>query len=192
MCTSNEDCIEFVAKADEHGTQIRFTPYGGIMQYTLPQGIFVGSFYRPDLSYLLGINSSISSRRWMSSISGIVDMSFSRLVTTDGFFNYSCTLFSPQIGLRYTYHKGSVRPFIGAGADISILITSDSNREDAKLLKAVYPGYYAEAGLDVHLSKKRARVLNIRFQFKNIRSVEAKCNFAYGWSGIVGYTFQIR
>lgn len=192
MCTNNEDCIEFVAKNDEHRTQIRLTPYGGIMQYTLPQGIFVGDFYRPDLSYLLGINLAISSRRWMSSISGIIDMSFSRLETTDGTFNYSCTLFSPQIGLRYTYPKGSVRPFMGAGADISILITSDSNNKGVKLLKAVYPGYYAEAGLDIHLSKKKARVLNIRLQFKNIRNNVAKCNFAYGWSGIVGYVFQIR
>jgi len=108
MCTSNEDCVEFVAKEDKHKVQMRFTPYGGVMQYTLLEGLFSGSFDRPQLSYLSGLKLAVSSRRWMSAVSGIVDLS-----------------------------------------------------------------------------------LDIRFQFKNIRDIAGKHNFAYGWSGVIGYTFQI-
>lgn len=192
MCTSNEDCVEFVAIKDKNRVQIRLMPYGGIMQYTLPQETFSGSLKRPKLSYLLGINVAVSSKRWMSSISGIVDLSFSRLATTDGTFNYSGTLFSPQFGLRYTHPKGNVHPFVGFGADMSVMITSDSNNEYQKLRRVGYPGYYAELGLDIPLSKKKKQALNIRFQFKNIRDLEEKTNFAYGWSGTVGYTLQVH
>ena len=192
MCTSNEDCVEFVAKEDKDRVQIRLTPYGGVMQYVLPQGFFDSSFQRPQLSYLFGINLAVSSRRWMSSVSGIVDLSISRLATTDGTYNYSGILFSPQLGLRYTHPKGSIHPFIGLGMDMSILVTSESNNKYRNIQKGGYPGYYAELGLDVPLSEKKKQALNIRFQFKNIRDIEGKSNFAYGWSGAIGYIFQVR
>lgn len=75
---------------------------------------------------------------------------------------------------------------------MSVMITSDSNNEYQKLRRVGYPGYYAELGLDIPLSKKKKQALNIRFQFKNIRDLEEKTNFAYGWSGTVGYTLQVH
>ena len=112
----------------------------------------------------------------------------------EGFYNTHClwgTFLTPQLGMRYTYPKGGVHPFVGLGVDMSILVSSKSNNEYSVIKSGGYPGYYAELELDIPLSKKK-HALNVRLQFKNIRSVEEKVNFAYGWTGVIGYAFQAR
>lgn len=106
MCTSNEDCVEFVAIKDKNRVQIRLMPYGGIMQYTLPQETFSGSLKRPKLSYLLGINVAVSSKRWMSSISGIVDLSFQGWQLPTGLSTTRARCFHPSSDYGIPILKG--------------------------------------------------------------------------------------
>lgn len=192
MCTNNEACVEFVTIEDKNKVQIRLMPYAGVVQYKL---VDIGPdirFRQSDVTYLFGVNMAISSRRWMSSISGIIDVSFSQLKATDGTYSYSGTFYSPQLGVRYTYPKGRMCPFIGAGGDFNILISPELTNRYAEWKKAIYPGYYVEAGMDVQLSEKRKQALNIRFQFKNMRDVSLKRNFASNWSVTAGYVFQVH
>lgn len=197
MCTSNEDCIEFEAKEDKHSLQIDITPYVGIIQYKVPSGSSIGIYSSPKLSYLAGATLAISDKRWMSSLSGCLDVSFSRIASTakspknDNIVKQSATVLSGKVGIRYTYPKGWVRPFAELGADISGMISSkiETNEDSETWLDGVYPGYYANVGVNFKLSRKNKHMICVRAQFKGLRDMMEKTALVNGWSGVIGYTF---
>lgn len=202
MCTSNEDCIEFEAKEANHSIQLHFTFYGGIIQYTVPSAPSYLS-RKSDMSYLVGVGMTIGSKRWMSSLSGCVDLSLSRLVITENqesmhegmersLIKNTGTMLSGKLGIRYTYPKGMVRPFAEFGADISTLISGQSEYHGKKedWQEGIFPGYYVNVGMNIKLSRKSERhMLYVRAQFKDIRDMIEKARFVSGWSGAIGYTF---
>lgn len=197
MCTSNEDCIEFEAKEDKHSLQIDITPYVGIIQYKVPSGSSIGIYSSPKLSYLAGATLAISDKRWMSSLSGCLDVSFSRIASTAkspknaNIVKQSATVLSGKVGIRYTYPKGWVRPFAELGADISGMISSkiETNEDSETWLDGVYPGYYANVGVNFKLSRKNKHMICVRAQFKGLRDMMEKTALVNGWSGVIGYTF---
>lgn len=192
MCKSNEDCIEFEAKEDKRKVQLHFTVYGGVIQYVVPTGQNPSS--KPGMSYLAGAGMTISSVRWMSSLSGCIDLSLSHLETIqEGVYKNSGTMLSGKLGIRYTYPKGRLRPFAEFGMDISKLISGkseyDGKSEDWQ--DGVLPGYYVNLGLEVKLSRKSDHHwLHMRAQFKDNRDMIEKSRFVSGWSGVIGYTFK--
>ncbi len=64
-------------KEDKRSIQLDITPYVGVIQYNVPSGSPIGLYSSPELSYLAGVTLAISNRRWMSSLSGCFDVSFS-------------------------------------------------------------------------------------------------------------------
>ena len=200
MCTSNEDCIEFEAKEDKRSIQLDITPYVGVIQYNVPSGSLIGLYSSPELSYLAGVTLAISNKRWMSSLSGCFDVSFSRITSSarslnnensSTIFKHSGTMFSGKLGIRYTYPKGMARPFVELGADFSGMINAKIkiNDKSERWLDGVYPGYYANAGVNFKLSRKNKQMICIRAQFKGLRDMMEKSALVNGWSGVIGYTF---
>lgn len=196
-CTSNEACIEFETKEDKHSIQLDITPYAGIIQYNVPSGSSIGLYSSPDLSYLAGVTLAISNKRWMSSLSGCFDVSLSRITSSarssDENYTYkqSGTMLSGKLGIRYTYPKGMVRPFVELGADISGMINAKTKANDKseRWLNGVYPGYYANTGMNFKLSRKNKQMICVRAQFKGLRDMMEKSGLINGWSGVIGYTF---
>ncbi len=201
MCTSNEDCIEFEAKEDKHFLQLDITPYVGIIQYKVPSGSTIGLYRSPELSYLAGITLAISNKRWMSSLSGCFDVSFSRITSSSvrqweydqsyHAYKHSGTMLSGKLGMRYTLPKGRVRPFVEVGADVSGMLNAKlkiDNKEE-RWLDAIYPGYYVNAGVNFKLSRKNKQMICVRAQFKGLRDMDEKCALVNGWAGVIGYTF---
>lgn len=196
MCTNHEDCIEFEAKEAKRSVQLCFTPYVGIVQYTMSSGSSADFYRKPDLSWLVGVNLAASIKRWVSSISGCVDLSFSRLSTTgigDAAYiiKYTGIMLSGKLGVRYTYPKGVIRPFIEFGADFNSLLLSEVEVDDQseKWLDNILAGYYVNAGLNFKLSRKKDQMFCVRFQFQDVRDTLLKNRFANAWSGVIGYTF---
>lgn len=192
MCTSNEECIEFEAKEDKKKVQLHFTAYGGVMQYIMPFRS-ESACSRPDMSYLVGAGMSISSVRWMSSLSACIDFSLSHLATVESArYKNSGTMLSGKLGIRYTYPKRMIRPFAEFGLDISKLISgkSEYNGKSEDWQDGVLPGYYVNAGVEIKLSRKsNHHWLHVRAQFKDNRDMIEKSRFVSGWSGVIGYTF---
>lgn len=196
MCTGSEDCIEFEAKEDKHYIQLDITPYVGVIHYQIPSGSPAGLYSSPDLSYLAGVTLSVSNKRWMSSLSGCFDLSFSQLKSSaqssnGDFYKHSGTILSGKLGIRYTYPKGNIRPFAELGADISGMINAKikTNDKSERWLEGVYPGYYANVGVNFKLSKKNKQMICVRAQFKGLRDMMEKAGLVNGWSGVIGYTF---
>lgn len=201
MCTGNEDCIEFEAKEDKHFIQLDITPYIGVIQYKVPSGSEIGLYSSPELSYLAGVTLAVSNRRWMSSLSGCFDVSFSRITSSAvrhwnddksyTIYKHNGTMLSGKLGIRYTSPKGRVRPFVELGADISGMIDAKLQVDDKRTrwLDAIYPGYYANAGVNFKLSRKNKQMICVRAQFKGLRDMDGKCALVNGWAGVIGYTF---
>lgn len=185
MCTSNEDCIEFEAKEDKRSIQLDITPYVGVIQYNVPSGSLIGLYSSPELSYLAGVTLAISNRRWMSSLSGCFDVSFSRITSSarslnnensSTIFKHSGTMFSGKLGIRYTYPKGMARPFVELGADFSGMINAKIkiNDKSERWLDGVYPGYYANAGVNFKLSRKNKQMICIRSSIQRLKRHDGK------------------
>lgn len=112
----------------------------------------------------------------MSSLSGCFDVSLSRITSSarssDKNYTYkqSGTMISGKFGVRYTYPKGVVRPFVELGADVSGMINAKTKANDKseRWLNGVYPGYYANTGMNFKLSRKNKQMICVRAQFKEI------------------------
>ena len=100
-------------------------------------------------------------------------------------------MFSGKLGIRYTYPKGMARPLVELGADFSGMINAKIkiNDKSERWLDGVYPGYYANAGVNFKLSRKNKQMICIRAQFKGLRDMMEKSALVNGWSGVIGYTF---
>lgn len=182
VCKSNEECIEFENRTKgRKGVQILFTPYVGVIQYHL---LGIDYTLKPELRY--GISVEFVNRRWHGALSGIVDLSLSRLVMTPYNevykYNFTSMAISLKIGARLTYPKGKVRPFIEGGCELFKRLKEDS-------LNDIFPGGYLGAGLCFKLSNKERQSLVIRGQFEQVRGVQDKTGFFNAWSAVVGYTF---
>lgn len=133
----------------------------------------------------------------MSSLSGYFDVSLSRITSSarssDKNYTYkqSGTMISGKFGVRYTYPKGVVRPFVELGADVSGMINAKTKANDKseRWLNGVYPGYYANTGMNFKLSRKNKQMICVRAQFKGLRDMMEKSGLINGWSGVIGYTF---
>lgn len=201
MCESQTDCIEFEAKEDKQSIQLDVTPYIGVIQYKVPSGSTIGLYSSPDLSYLAGVTLAVSSKRWMSSLSGCIDFSFSKISSTArslneanqpiSIYKHSGTMFSGKLGIRYTYPKGSIRPFVGIGVDISSILNGkeEYNQSSEKWMDGINPGYYINAGVNFKISRKSKQMICLRAQFKGLRDIVEKSSLVNGWSGVIGYTF---
>ncbi|MFW9600422.1 MAG: hypothetical protein ACMV1C_08030 [Bacteroides graminisolvens] len=200
MCTSQMDCIEFETHEAKRSIQLDVTPYIGIIQYKIPSGSSIGLYSSPDLSFLAGVTFAITNKRWMSAFSGCFDVSLSRITSSAqslnednsiNVFKHSGTMLSGKLGIRYTYPKGMIRPFAELGIDISSILngTEKQYERSEKWMDGIFPGYYANAGINVKLSRKNKQMISVRAQFKSLRDVVEKCSFLDGWSSVIGYTF---
>lgn len=201
ICTSNEDCVEFEAKENKRSVQLTVTPYVGIIQYMVPSDGAAGLSRNPDLSYLAGVTLAISNKRWMSSLSGCLDVSYSQVSASESVhyeskdtyetIKHSGGMLSAKLGVRYTYPKGMIRPFAEAGLDISTMLSAKVETKDKRELwvDGIFPGYYVNAGLNFRFSRKKSQMISVRAQFKSIRDMMEKSHLMSGWSGVIGYTF---
>lgn len=158
MCNNEEDCIEFVAKADKPKIHVAVTPYIGLQKYTSHDDL--KEYGKPVLTYLVGVNAAVSCPRWISSLSLVVDLSVSKLSAKDTRrkSDYSSILLSGKLGGGYTFPRGAVRPFIGAGAVVCGFLSAKYKIGNTRLepFGGAFPGYYVNLGLLIPVSKKMA------------------------------------
>lgn len=220
MCTSNEDCIEFETKEDKHSLKMYVPPYAGVLQYNFPSNGPWHNFSKPKLSYLFGINLALNSRRWMSSLSASIDISISHFNSSDPRFytiyktiddilydtyihnytrNCSLTSLSAKLGLRYTYPKRRIRPFIEAGGAMSGMISrkfsSDYKEQPHSALAEEVAedtalGYYVNTGLQMKPVKHREQYVVLRIQFERFIHAGLGTPLYNTCSWAIGYTFQ--
>lgn len=187
VCVANEDCIEFENRTSKRkGMQVLFTPYMGVMQYHF---LDVENIQKPDLSYIVGVNLAITNRRWKGAVSGVVDLSLSRLTAIPNpprntpEYDFTSMAVSLEMGIRLTYPKGKVRPFLEGGYELFKRLEEDA-------FNGIYSGEYVGAGVNVKLVRNERQSLVIRTQFEHIRRyVFKKDGFLNAWSAVVGYTF---
>lgn len=218
MCTSNEDCIEFETKEDKHSLRLYVTPYAGIQQYSFPSSGPWHNFSKPDLSYLFGVNLALNSRRWMSSLSASMDISISHFNSVeqrsyqtykmvDGSISEtylhhytrssSLTSLSAKLGIRYTYPKGRIRPFIEAGGAFAGMIgrkfgpeqEGDYSSIAENVAEDTALGYYVNTGLQIKPVKRRDQYIVLRAQFEAAHHAGLGLPLYNAWSGAIGYTF---
>jgi hypothetical protein len=84
-----------------------------------------------------------------------------------------------------------IRPFAELGIDISSILNGKEKRNERseKWMDGIFPGYYANAGINFKLSRKNKQMISVRAQFKSLRDVVEKCSFLDGWSSVIEYTF---
>lgn len=191
MCKKGEDCIEFETKI-KSGTTFEFTPYMGMAYYTSRQYQFM---HRP--SFYGGISLAVSNARWLSSISGLIDVSLSKQHIAGYYMKDVNTIqnttieewaLSCRLGARYTYDKHTVQPFAEVGAIVSPFISSTVE-------SMIHPGWYVGVGSKFRIpkTKKQSIVFRLLIDTLYIRPDEATDKwlktFAWGWSASLGYTF---
>lgn len=181
VCTTNEDCIEFENKTSRRkGVQVLFTPYIGMVQYHL-----LSADYTQKLELRYGVCMAIVNRRWKGAFSGTFDFSLSRLAMTPyntAYYDFAAMAISLKVGIRLTYPKGKVRPFLEGGCDLIKRLKEDAFND-------VFPGGYVGAGVNVKLTRNDRQSLFVRAQFEQVRSVVDKAGLLNAWSAVVGYTF---
>lgn len=187
VCVSNEDCIEFENKTSKRkGVQVLFTPYIGVMQYHFLDD---EELQKPELSYMAGVSLAITNRRWKGAVSGVVDLSLSRLTmipnpphdTSE--YDFTSMAVSLKMGICLMYPKGKVRPFLEGGYELFKRLEEDT-------FNGIYSGEYVGAGVNVKLMPNERQSLVIRVRFEHVRSyVFKKDGFLNAWSAVVGYTF---
>ena len=191
MCNNEEDCIEFVAKADKPKIHVAVTPYIGLQKYTSHDDL--KEYGKPVLTYLVGVNAAVSCPRWINSLSLVVDLSVSKLSAKDTRrkSDYSSILLSGKFGGGYTFPRGAVRPFIGAGAVVCGFLSAKYKIGNTRLepFGGAFPGYYVNLGLLIPVSKKWQHAIMIRAQLEGTRDTFARNSVFTGWSGVLGYSF---
>jgi len=116
-CTTGEPCIEFVTKPDKRYIKCKFSIYGGVFPSTT-DGIF---HFFP----IIGGQVNFSIPRADKSLSISLDLSWtghplpiSNPIKPERVylgFALKQSALSLMMGIRYTYHKGIIRPFVEGG-----------------------------------------------------------------------------
>jgi len=123
----------------------------------------------------------------------VVDLSVSKLSAKDTRrkSDYSSILLSGKFGGGYTFPRGAVRPFIGAGAVVCGFLLAKYKIGNTRLepFGGAFPGYYVNLGLLIPVSKKWQHAIMIRAQLEGTRDTFARNSVFTGWSGVLGYSF---
>ncbi|MDR0295559.1 MAG: hypothetical protein LBH91_05145 [Prevotellaceae bacterium] len=116
-CTTGEACVEFVTRPDKHYTEYKFSAYGGVFASTI-DGI---SHFFP----IIGCRLNISVPKYYNSLGVTFDLSWTGhplpisnpVKPSQGYVGFTTnqSLLSLMVGIRYTHHKGFIRPFIEGG-----------------------------------------------------------------------------
>lgn len=199
VCKSNEECIEFETKVDKRVVQVYITPYIGFIQYWVPSFIQIGSTMKG--SYLIGTNVAFGSRRWMSSLTFCLDLSLSKYrmdyLEMERKKRYdlqlSRTVFSPKIGIRYTYPNKRIRPFIEVLGGLDVMFNSTvkvvQTAETIDYPSDRYLGYAVNAGLFIKYSQKIDDYITLRVGYEGAKTPSFKTTNFHAMSLVLGYTF---
>jgi len=222
MCTTGEACIEFETKSGKY-TEIKISVYAGMQIQTYkPRSQFyseyygISHFFISDVSSLspeIGAQVNFSVPRWNKSISLQADVSLAqfsgeeelRSEAQNGQLKINGLIASGRLGVKYTYHKGLIRPMIEGGFQINRLFVSSNYRYFSGILYVreivkddflISPnkmlGFYAGTGLDYQLKKNNA--LLFRIVYNDCRRLPnngwpAGTDKMTSWQFKLGYTF---
>lgn len=101
------------------------------------------------------------------------------------------------IGIRYTYPKGRIRPFIEAGGAFAGMIgrkfgpeqEGDYSSIAENVAEDTALGYYVNTGLQIKPVKRRDQYIVLRAQFEAAHHAGLGLPLYNAWSGAIGYTF---
>ncbi|MDR2652387.1 MAG: porin family protein, partial [Prevotellaceae bacterium] len=115
ICKTEEECIEFETKTDDKNVLVKYSIYGGYAWLNSKQTGTKNS----SGAFTFGGRIELIIPRWNKSISFLLDLSYAK---NKGIYdnNYSVSQIGIDVGGKYTYHKGSVRPAAEAGIALRI------------------------------------------------------------------------
>ena len=197
VCTSGAECIEFETTPDKFYIKTKFSVYAGFENKSLAPSILWDDY---GVGYLLvnhapfiGGEFSFSIPRWKKSVSLQTDLSLTQYQkeVKEYNYNYDGMRLALNVGAKYTYEKGRIRPCVEAGLifNSGLNITESQGEYERKLeLDPCMPGYYAAVGADYHLGNDHFILLRI--------NAEMRQNFFWfkdydmrTWKFKLGYTF---
>jgi hypothetical protein len=201
-CTTGEDCVEF--ETAEHGASPltwSLTPYAGVVQHFMPKKETGEA--NPDLGYLFGVTFTLTNPRWSKALSFVADFSVAQYAgkfADDVYFfgedgkyvstnKYSGHILSGKLGVRFGMPNGVVRPFIGAGIDLSGVLGDRLAGVFGDDGDPMYAGYYIDAGLNIKLSDHRKDMIMVRGRFNTMTRAFFTGAVNRGLDVTVGYSF---
>jgi len=217
-CTSGEACIQFENDYKRSFDDFNFTVYGGISHFTyIPKKINIDeSFHFNNTTSFfpfLGIQAGIARQRLMKSISFQIGLTLSKLNLSDSYeketqltvypraihtHTLKAWMLGSKLGLRYTYPKGSYRPFAEAGfsmiylGNLSNVYSIDLMQDYSRSVEQnFFTGYYGGIGVNCRVNKKHiitaslsyegvkaAFILNDKYKDK-MRNVQFKVGYMF-------------
>jgi len=183
ICTSGEECIEFVTKPDTHYYKFNYTIYVA-SDYCLTYNSIFGNTYsrvEKSISPILGAQINLSIPRWVKSLSLQADISVTKLADVYGYKPYR---FALNLGGKYTYQNMKVRPSFEIG------INNEYRNYVGLDVEKIYPGYYAAVGLNPSLGNGHFFLLSLGYELQKIW--ESWSVFSFDETALklkLGYTF---
>lgn len=209
-----DSCIIFEnRKPDFTGAMCNISVYTGVQI-----GIYDGYYQKGTSTFpMIGAQLHVINPRWSNSISGVVDLSFSKIDSNSpakvapkeetheyrykNYVDYDLYNLSAKLGLRYTFGKSKLRPSLEGGFSSAYFLKNsstktlvsnrDENIESKYDVRKFHYGGYISALFEYNIKKSQAVFLQFNYDFY------AKSDYMQTKSGEsislmhikVGYTF---
>ena len=170
VCTSGEECIEFVTKPDTHYYKFNYTIYVAsdyCLNYKNDYGN-LSSKVENSISPIIGAQINLSIPRWIKSLSLQADVSVTKLADAFGNKRYR---YAANLGGKYTAQKMKLRPSIEIG------INNEYRNYIGFGNKDIYPGYYTALGLNPSLGNGHYFLLSLGYELQKIWKAESIFSF---------------
>ncbi|MEN9918887.1 MAG: hypothetical protein RL662_1323 [Bacteroidota bacterium] len=190
--TENE--MVFGAKKEKRLVALRFSAYTGMYTHNY-------EFYTKQLKEmnptshiapLVGIQIGIMQPRLSESISMLVDISLSQLTSNSESkntsfsqeFDFKASVLANKLGVRYTYPKGKVHPYVETGFAynyafnrsgtyhivLSDVILPSSPKKYTILPERIMIGYFLGIGMDYDINKRHSIFLSTGYERLSLNS----------------------
>jgi len=162
VCTSGEECIEFVTKPDTHYYKFNYTIYVAsdyCLNYNNNDYGNRSSRVENSISPIIGAQINLSIPRWIKFLSLQADLSVTKLA--EGFGNNRYR-YAANLGGKYIYQNMKVRPSIEIGLNNEYRNYVGLDDEE------FYPGYYAAVGLNPSLGNGHFFLLSFGYELQKI------------------------
>lgn len=161
VCTSGEECIEFITKPDKKYYKINYTIYLATDYCLTYKKNYWNNYSKVEnsVSPIIGAQINVSIPRWIKSLSFQADFSVSKLADVYGYNPYR---FAANLGGKYTILNLKPRPSFEIGINNEYRNYIGIGDTD------LYPGFYAAVGLNPSLGNNHFLLFSLGYELQKI------------------------
>lgn len=197
--TDEESCLIYRTKTKEY-LKFKYAIYAGGRYFDLSNATY--DVTKSPIGYIVGVQLLLSHPRTSDALSFVTDVSFSHLKKSyldnkrNRYYDLSTLALDVNIGFRYIYPKGKIRPGFGLGLGRLYLFnqkigTNDPRTETNKWLEDSYTEVFGCLSVDYMINNKQAIFLqtNIDTELDSFISSGEYNRDKYTISVKIGYKF---